>query len=215
MQDKPNWVATTRFEVEESFNKTLDELKPGDALIHTISLSADNLPAMMLPTVTAKKMQGIAIYQKPPQVTDKVNRGDYFAERTEVLTYVFEQPGDYQLPAQTFYWWNLESQSLESIELPAYTLNVSSLSGAAETKGDDQQISEQSNTVDITSIIKYAGKVIVVLLTALVVVLKLRKLFTRYRMQHSTTLSEKALRRKFEKACRENEPEKAIRLFYQ
>ena len=215
LQDKANWVATTRFEVEESFNKTFDELNPGDALIRTISLSADNLPAMMLPKVTAENMQGIAIYQKPPQVRDKVNRGDYLAERTEVFTYVFEQPGDYQLPTQTFYWWNLESQSLESIELPAYTLNVSSLSGAAETKVDDQQNIEQSNTVDITSIIKKTGAVIIVLLAVLAVSLKLHKLFTRYRVQQPTQLSGKALRRKFEKACRENEPDKAMRLFYQ
>ncbi len=215
LQNKTGWIATTRFEVDESFNKSLDELKPGDALIRTINMSADNMPAMMLPKVAAEKSQGIALYQKPPQVTDKVNRGDYLAQRTEVFTYVFEKPGDYQLPAQTFYWWNLESQSLESIVLSAQTLKVSRLPGQADIKDDYQQITEQSKTIDITLLIKKGGAVLLILLTVLVILFKLRKLFTRARLPQSTQLSESELRRKFEKACRENEPEKGIRLFYQ
>ena len=178
-------------------------------------MSADNMPAMMLPKVAAEKLQGIALYQKPPQVTDKVNRGDYLAQRTEVFTYVFEKPGDYQLPAQTFYWWNLESQSLESIVLSAQTLKVSRLPGQADTKGDYQQITEQSKTMDITLLIKKGGAMLLILLTVLVILFRLRKLFTRARLPQSTQLSESELRRKFEKACRENEQEKGIRLFYQ
>jgi hypothetical protein len=213
LQDKTSWIATTRFEVKESFNKSLDDLKPGDALIRTINMSVSDLPAMMLPEFTAEALPGMAIYQKTPEVMDRVNRGEYIAGRTEVLTYVFEQSGDYQLPAQTYYWWNLRSQSVESIELPAHALNVS-LSSATGSEDIDQQPAKQVWAGDITRLLKYPAITLILLLAIWAVTRKLYRSFTQTRLPHSSLPSESALRRQFEAACRQDNPEKAIPLFY-
>jgi hypothetical protein len=61
-------------EFEDSFDKPLDNLKPGDALVRTITISASRLPAMMLPKVSADGVEGIAAYLKPAQLSDKVVR---------------------------------------------------------------------------------------------------------------------------------------------
>jgi hypothetical protein len=213
LQDKTSWIATTRFEVKESFNKSLDDLKPGDALIRTINMSVSDLPAMMLPEFTAEALPGMAIYQKTPEVMDRVNRGEYIAGRTEVLTYVFEQSGDYQLPAQTYYWWNLRSQSVESIELPAHALKVSP-SSATGSEDADQQPAKQVWAGDITRLLKYAAATLILLLSIWFFARKLYRSFIHTRLPHSSLPSERALRRQFKAACRQNNPEKAIPLFY-
>ena len=214
LQGKTSWIATTRFEVKESFNKSLDELKPGDALIRTINMSASDLPAMMLPEYTAGTLPGMAIYQKPPEVMDWVNRGEYLAGRTEILTYVFEQSGDYQLPAQTYYWWNLKSQKMESVELPAHILSIGSSNLADSNSSTEHQSAGEKQSIDTTLLLKYAGVTLIILLSIWIIVRKFYSFFSNSRFSHPSMPSEFAMRRQFEKACSQNSPEKAIPLFY-
>lgn len=214
LRGKKGWVATTRFDVEDSFDKPIEELKPGDALIRIIHMSADDLPAMMLPKFDAEDISGIAIYQKPPQVSDKVNRGDYFAERIETLTYVLEKPGEYLLPARSYYWWNLESGSLETIELPAKLLRVTSSSHAVDLADENQDKSVQDKSIDGDNLPSKLGVALVILGAAWLIWRRLR-FYIQATPAKSAELSEKVLQRKFEKACRDNDFEKAMQLLYQ
>jgi len=212
LKDKANWVVTTQFDVKESFDKSLEGLKPGDALIRTIDMSASDLPAMMLPEYTVETLPGIAIYLKPPEVTDKINRGQYLAGRTEVLTYVFEQSGNYQLPEQVYFWWNLQSQKMEFIELPARTLTI----GIADSSGAEMQLEGQklSDNIDFSLAIKYLGSALLILLLIWLTVRKLDRIFTPARPPHSSLPSEATLRRQLHQACSQNNSEKAVSLFY-
>ena len=210
-----SWVATSRFEVEESFNKPLEELKTGDALLRTIKLSADDLPAMMLPGFSAEKIPGLAIYQKPPKVNDKVNRGDYIAERTEELTYVFEQAGDYELPPRTFYWWNTNSETVESIILPSHSLSVTKLPGQIIVADEEQVAVAAAPGIDIKVILINTIKALTVLAIVIFILRRLAALFKRIKLRKPTQVTEKILRRKFTSACRNNDQEKAVGLFYQ
>ena len=214
MMDKPGWVATTRYEVEESFDKPLDNLKPGDALIHTITITADNLPAMMLPVLKAADISGVAAYSKLPQLRDKINRGEYLARRTEQITYVFEQAGDFQLPPQVFYWWNLDTQSQELITLASHDLNIASENGASG-KDDRVSLTEDINqTAVLIPLLKKAG--IFLLLAALIWYGRgrYRKRLPALIPDRSAHTSERTLRKQFEIACKKQELEKAMGLFY-
>ncbi len=124
--EKAEWIATPSFSIKESFDHSLEEIKPGDAIARTLVFDAKDLPAMMLPSMPLEELPGIAIYSQPPKLVDKVNRGDYLAERTEVHTYVIETSGDYLLPEQVYYWWNTQTKSLEKVVLPEYKLHVPS-----------------------------------------------------------------------------------------
>jgi hypothetical protein len=167
---------------------------------------------MMLPEFTAETLPGMAIYQKPPEVTDRVNRGEYLAGRTEVLTYVFEQSGEFQLPEQTYFWWNLRSQMMESIELPARTLTI----GIADSPSAEIQPAgqKQSDDIDKILVLKYSGSALIILLLIWLTVRKLYRIFTPFELPHSSLPSEAALRRQFHQACGQNNPHKAISLFY-
>jgi len=205
-----HWVATTRFEVTEQYNRSLDGLNPGDALIRTIHASADSLPAMMLPDILPESIPGVSVYQKPPRLNDHINRGNYITERTDIFTYVFEKPGSFTLPAKFFYWWNLEAGDIESIEIPAHTLTITGTSHAA------MKSNETGKMLPLTSSLQkllIAGILLFLLISTLSIirhVLRLKK--TRY---PNAAISQQALLKLFVKACRKNDVKAAIRLFYQ
>lgn len=214
MIDKPGWVATTRYEVEESFDKPLDNLKPGDALIHTITITADNLPAMMLPVLKVEDISGVAVYSKLPQVIDTINRGEYLARRTEQITYIFEQAGDFQLPPQSFYWWNLDTQSQELITLAPHDLSITSENGAS---GEDDRVSLTKDINQTAVLIPLLKKAVFFLLLAVLIWYgrgRFRKRFPALISDRSAHTSERTLRKQFELACKKQELEKAMGLFY-
>jgi len=118
----------------------------GEALTQTITITARDTPAMMIPElnfihmnnetsgVTTKNtsektkhstLGGISVYRKPAQVFDKSTRGVLLGSRVESSTYIFEQTGNYVLPKQIIYWWNSQSNTLEELVIPASSWAVS------------------------------------------------------------------------------------------
>jgi len=117
----------------------------GEAITQTITITASDTPAMMIPELnfipmnqileetedgtsnktTQPRLEGISIYRKPAQVFDKSNRGSLLGSRVESFTYIFEKAGHYVLPKQIIYWWNSQSNSLEEIVVPAAAWTVS------------------------------------------------------------------------------------------
>ncbi len=91
----------------------------GEAITQTISFIAADVPAMMLPPLNQPEIDGLSIYHKPAILKDKSMRGSLTGTRTESFTYIFEQAGEYQLPEQKFYWWNLATKELSELIIPA------------------------------------------------------------------------------------------------
>lgn len=108
-----------------------DHYAVGEAIVQTISLSAINVPGMMLPALSRPQIDGLSIYRKPPQLNDKSSRGELTGIRTESFTYIFEKPGQYKIPEQIFYWWNMETQELSELTVPAREWSVT---GSSFTK---------------------------------------------------------------------------------
>jgi hypothetical protein len=210
------WVATSRFEISDRFDKPLEELSPGDALQRTISISADNLPAMMLPQIQTARIDGIAIYSKAAQLEDKVNRGEYIAKRTQRITYVFEKAGEYRLPAQTFYWWNLETGSLETATLAAQDLQVADLSGHAGDLPDTSSAEFSKPPTALRPMLYWASAIGLFLLAVLWV---LRKRTTAANAKQTTARelppTESQLLKRAKAACRQHDDETALDCLYQ
>ena len=111
----------------------------GEAITQTITITASDTPAMMIPEInltnisevntsdkpTEVTAEGISIYHKPAQVFDKSNRGSLSGSRIESFTYIFEKSGDYILAEQVIYWWNSQSNTLETLLIPASSWSVS------------------------------------------------------------------------------------------
>ena len=129
-----SWVASTRLEVKESYDKVSTDLKVGDAIRRTIELKSENIAAMMLPVLQFDSTVGLAIYQDPAKIEDKVNRGVYLASRTEVVTYVVEKAGFYTLPRLEVFWWDLIRQSLQRETLAERIISTKGASALVATE---------------------------------------------------------------------------------
>ncbi|MEH6822671.1 MAG: hypothetical protein V7629_02025 [Motiliproteus sp.] len=214
LADQRDWVATTRLEVSESYNKPIVEFKLGDALRRTVTISADNLPAMMLPKLAAPDIEGVARYLKPAQLSDKVNRGEYLAERSQQITYVFEVAGEFEIPAETFYWWNLATQQVEVITLPALSLvvtgppgQVNDLPGATSPDSGDF-LKQMLPTI-------YQGiAVVFLLIMALWLTRRGGSSDALKATSKETTPTGSWLLKQARKACRQNDPEQALGYLY-
>lgn len=126
-----HWISSPQFEINERFDRSLDELHVGDAIRRTITLQADSLAAMMLPVINDSAIQdGLAAYPKPAQLEDRVNRGTYRALRRESITYVAETSGTFTLPAKHFWWWNTDTRTVQKISLDEHSLFVSAASSS-------------------------------------------------------------------------------------
>jgi hypothetical protein len=96
----------------------------GEAFTCTVTLAALDVPGMLLPPLPSVEVEGLAVYPKPPQVQDQVERGDLTGKRIESVTYVCERPGRFTLPAVIMPWWDLKHQQVVRATLPAVTFEV-------------------------------------------------------------------------------------------
>jgi len=96
----------------------------GDAFKRKITFRAPDLPGMVFPAIAFPEVEGLQLYQDRASVNDKMDRGSLTGERVDVITYLCEKPGSYSLPAIAIPWWNLDSQQMEKIILPAVIFEV-------------------------------------------------------------------------------------------
>lgn len=113
--------------IESSFDEA-KEYQVGEAITETVTIKVKDVPSMMILPLVKTELAGVSIYQKPVKVSDKNVRGTITGIREESTTYIFEKAGEYQLPQQTVYWWNPETQELKTDTIPARKWTVSSTS---------------------------------------------------------------------------------------
>ena len=130
-----HWVAAPHYTVSQSFDRELTGLNPGDAIERTVVFEATDVMAMMLPGIVQVDLPGLAAYPQPPTLTNTNNRGSMVAKRVEQITYIVEESGQYQLPAQDYYWWDTRISELQMRFLPAVDINSGT---AAEKNVDDK-----------------------------------------------------------------------------
>ena len=97
--------------------------KPGDAFTRTITFSAPDVPAMVLPPFPAGTIDGLGVYAKQ-QVLDQIERGELHGQRRDIVTYVCQRPGQFRIPAASLTWWDLEAKQLRTIDFPSRTFDV-------------------------------------------------------------------------------------------
>lgn len=207
LAEQRQWVATSSLTVEQSINRDIKTLSVGDALVRTIDIKADDIAAMMLPTVTARTYEGLAVYDKLPKIEDSVNRGSYLASRRQELTYVAEQQGEYILPAQTFYWWDTTSNTVKIEELSQLVVTVGGAAAVEESVVNDDSISVADWLKDNKVLIIQRIMLAIFVVMALVLAVKFIK-----RQKPTPRIN---LEKQFKHACKNADRLAAINLMYQ
>jgi len=135
------WLATPALTVSQRVDNNLLGLRPGDAFTREVTITANNVTAMMLPTPVNIELPGLSAYEEVPALTNRSNRGEAIAERIDRITYVVEAPGSYHIPEQVFTWWDTTSGQVQTATLQALDIDAGSAVTAA--------IPQQKSSIDI------------------------------------------------------------------
>ena len=124
-------VSTTQLTAEQTWQSADGNPEVGEALQRTVSLQAVDVSGMAFTPWAHEDIPGVGIYPAQPTVEDTSNRGSLNGSRTEVVTYVFQQSGEVQIPDIEFSWWNLADSKLEHVVLPGHLIRVAAGAGSA------------------------------------------------------------------------------------
>lgn len=122
-------------------------VKAGDAFTRTIDFTAPDVPAMAFPPFPAGKIDGVGIYQKDPVVLDRENRGSLTGERRDTITYVCQRPGEFTIPATRVTWFDLDGETLRTIDFPERKLIVAANPAMASAGVGDTAVTGQDNVL--------------------------------------------------------------------
>ncbi|AZO76443.1 MULTISPECIES: BatD family protein [unclassified Bosea (in: a-proteobacteria)] len=118
-------LAASDVSVSESWSPASSStFKVGGAITRIIRRRAADVPALGMAEFRFTAPAGVRAYVDPPAIDDKINRGSVEGIRTDKVTYVFEKPGTYALPALTQPWWDIDDRQLRSETLDGITIAV-------------------------------------------------------------------------------------------
>jgi hypothetical protein len=108
--------------VTQNISQTRDSLGLGDSVSWKVSQTADGAEMMLLASPLFPEIDGLKRYVDPPQLkTQGDGRGSVTGgERIDVVHYVVQRGGNFQLPAISLEWWDSGARQLRSVELPAH-----------------------------------------------------------------------------------------------
>ncbi|MGI9290750.1 MAG: hypothetical protein ACR2QG_05680 [Gammaproteobacteria bacterium] len=147
-----NLVTATNYSLKDDFDTDFKNLKVGDSITRRVTQSADDVQALLLPTVQFVAVKGLAIYPGEPKLENSTNRGQYRGSRTDTVTYMVEKAGDYELPAIEVEWWDPEAERLRKPKLESESFTA--LPNPDALRGDavaDSEVDESPGFKDLLS----------------------------------------------------------------
>lgn len=214
----PDAVLTPQLSLSQRFEPDVNELKVGDAIKRTITITADNTVSMLLPSVIPGEPDGLKAYPVQPDLNDREYRGSLTATRTDSVTYIAQQEGLYELSPISVLWWDPEQGQIRQATVPALGLIV--LANPLWTVDPNEPNEPAQAEIELTT--SSGGYKHLIAEAVIIICLFLFSgwLFRRhgraildlisdFRIHHAE--SEKAYFRRFQQACHTNDPQAALR----
>ena len=125
-------ISTSALTAEQKWVPDTAPEKVGDAIKRRIVFKAEDVSGMAFTPLEFRKMKGAGVYPGVPDVSDTTYRGTLSGERIEKVTYVFEEPGKFNIPEVVFFWWDIENKELKRIELPGRKFEITGTTATEE-----------------------------------------------------------------------------------
>jgi hypothetical protein len=128
-------ISTRALEADQSWSLTGDvvEMNVGDAIKRTISMEAADTSGMAFTPLDFEPIVGVGVYPGEPSVDDRSDRGTLTGKREETFTFVFESPGEYELPNIPLRWFDMTANEMKTVDLPGRTIQVRGMPAGTET----------------------------------------------------------------------------------
>lgn len=128
----PNWLAAEALQLSETWSDASLQVKVGEPLTRTLTLTAKGATVGQLPELLSKTaIDGIKTYPDQPLLKEDKQIDGLTALREEKIAFIPSKPGDYTLPALEIAWFNTRTQKTEVASLPS--VKIKALASSAET----------------------------------------------------------------------------------
>jgi hypothetical protein len=124
-------VASTAVTLHETWLPEAGSFHVGDAVTRVLNRSAAGVPGLALAALAFPAPPGVRAYVDAPTINDQVERGEVTGRRTDRVTYVFEQPGSFVLPAVVQPWWDLKTGAAHTLTGAARHVTVAAAPASA------------------------------------------------------------------------------------
>ena len=128
----PVWLPATALEVDEQWSDTGSEIRVGDSITRSVTVTGTGLQGAQLPPVRMQAPDGLRIYPDQPIINDVEGAAGLTGVRTDSLALVAVRPGDYALPPVTIRWWDTAADAPRETTLPGRRLRVLPAAAAAD-----------------------------------------------------------------------------------
>jgi hypothetical protein len=161
------WLPARSLTLTEKWSSNAKEIKVGDPITRTLTLTAKGLMSSQLPVLTDTDARSdLKHYADQPVLDNTVDDQGFVGKREEKIAYIPTQAGELKLPAVKVTWWNMEKDRLETSTLPGRTLKVVAVVGQAaqttgqfpqETTGNAEQEITENNIMPATDVTSVGG----------------------------------------------------------
>lgn len=125
-RDLAPFISANNIAIDQVIDRSSQGLKVGDSITRTITVTADGIPAMLIPPVTFAPIDGLPVYLSQPVLRDVADgrTGAQKGTRTDQAVYLLQKAGDYSLPPISIGWWNVRDQKVERTQVGGVGLHV-------------------------------------------------------------------------------------------
>ncbi len=119
-------IVAAKVTVTQVLDRDLKGLKVGDAVVRTVTTTADGLQAMMIPPPEPTALDGVRTYEQDPTLTNEAAAGQGTAtgRRVDRVTYTFERPGQFVLPPVAVGWYDPATGKHEEAKTPEIVVEI-------------------------------------------------------------------------------------------
>lgn len=148
--DAAEFVSSPDYRLSAEWDRNLDNLKVGDAISLRVTQTADEVFALTVPAIEFPEIEGLARYSSRPVLDDRNYRGRVSTVRTDRVTYVLQQQGDFTIPEITTFWFDLGDNTMKKRSLEATSISVAANPDAAlgigEAADDNERLESLART---------------------------------------------------------------------
>lgn len=150
--------AARNLHIEQVFDRDPTSLKVGDALLRTITVTAEDTQAIVMPPVELPETEGLRQYAKPPKLDDGIVIGrETASRRIETIVYTVAREGHFTLPGIDYPWFDVNAKTMTSSRLPPVAVKAVAAPARKSIAPDMQPESRQSPFQARRRIMTYVG----------------------------------------------------------
>lgn len=149
-------LSTPKLTLDVAYKPNPESLKIGDAFERTVTITAADVPDLLLPSVPIEEQRSLRIYDDEPRLS--MEQGT--AKRVEHQTVIASQEGNMTLPEQKLYWYDSVNGILHAEIIEAVDFEVI---GGVKTAVSEEEDSSKTLWVLFGVLLLIAGSLIILL----------------------------------------------------